>query len=452
MKPPAAILCLALIAAPGLGAGEVLDLERVIAMALERNPTMKSIEEQRDEVEAGVREAWADVYPQLAFRGSWDRSRNPSLLNSADFEDILEFFPDFKPSIQELNNLSLELSQPLYQAGKIGAGVKLAKIVVEITDALIETAQLDAGLIAAEAYFRFLEANEGLATIEIQRQARRESLAVVEARYELGDATELERLQAKAVLAELEPVVKSAEGSVRVAEIDLRAILDLEEAAPLQVEEISEPLPALPGTEPAMSFAFENRPEFRDLEKRINALDKQKRITKADGYPQLNLNGFYGRTASDTDNLDDELFADWFVGIGLRWEFFDGGRRRSQVAQLDSQQDQIGWQLAGLRNQVEQQVESALVDYETALSRWQAAEVSAQAAREASRVAQENYQEGVALQTDWLTAQEREVQAEVVRVQSYYGARLSAARMARAVGLQADVAWRFTGSDKGETP
>ena len=51
-----------------------------------------------------------------------------------------------------------------------------------------------------------------------------------------------------------------------------------------------------------------------------------------------------------------------------------------------------------------------------------------------------------------LTAQEREISAEVVRVQSYYGARTSVARLARAVGLQADEVWRFTGHDTGEQP
>ena len=429
---------------------EVLDLDSVVALALDRNPTLKSVEEQQDEANAAIREAWADVYPQLDFSAGWNQNRNPSLLNSPDFDDIIDLFPDFSPSVQELYNWSIGLSQPLYHSGKIGAGIKLAKLVSQIAEALIHTAQLDAGLFASEAYFRVLEAREGLVTIEIQQQARQESLAVVQARYDLGEATELELLQAKAALAELAPTVDAARGAVRVALINLRAVLDLPDDRVVDVEELSEPPPALPTYERALEFALENRPEFTDLELRVDALDKQKRITRADGYPQFNLNGFYGHTARETGNLDDTLYADWFLGIGLRWQFFDGGRRKAEVAQFDSQQDQLEWQIAALYNQVEQEVESALTDYEAALSRLEAAEISAQAAREANRVAQENYAEGVALQTDLLTAQEREISAEVVRVQSYYSARISAARMARAVGLQADVAWRFRGEDEGD--
>jgi HAE1 family hydrophobic/amphiphilic exporter-1 len=442
------VVCL--LASPVVAADEVLDLERAIDLALENNPFLKSVEERRNQVEAAVKEAWADVYPQLAFRGGFNRSRNPSLLNSADFEDLIEFFPDFRPQSQDLYNLSVELEQPLYHAGKIGAGIKLAKLVVEITDAQIAAARLEAGLITSEAYFRVLETREGLETIEIQRQARQESLAVVEARYELGDATELERLQARAALAELDPAVDRARGAVRVAMIDLKAILNVETDP--DVMELTDPLPALPEADKALAFALETRPEFDDLELQLDAYDKQKRIVKADGFPQLNLNGYYGHTARLPENLGDSLYSDWLVGLGLRWEFFDGGRRKGKVAGLESQKQQVAWQLAALFNQVEQEVEAAITEYEASVSQWKAAEISAEAAREASRVARESYEEGVALQTDLLTAQEREISAEVVRVQSYYGARTSVARLARAVGLQADEVWQFTGHETGEQP
>jgi outer membrane protein len=451
MKRILSILVLVtMIALPGRSVGEVLELDRVVELALERNPGLKAVEERRDEVQAGVREAWADAYPQLAFRGSWGRSRNPSLLNSPDFEEIIEQFPGFSPAVQDLYNLSVEISQPLFTSGKVGAGIKLAKLVVGVAEAQIGTTRLDAGLIAAEAYFRLLEAHAALETIEIQRQTRQESLDVVEARFELGDATQLELLQAQAALAELDPLVDQAKGGVQVRKIQLRSVLDLPSDFPFEVAEMEGPLPAVPTRERALDYAFEHRPEFDDLELQYQALGKQKTITKAETRPQIDLNGFYGHTARFYQNLDDTEYADWAVGIGLRWEFFDGGRRKGQVAGIDSQQDQVEWLQAELENRVEQEVEQALTEYVTALSRWQAAEISAKASREANRVAQESYQEGVALQADWLTAQERDIQAEFVLVQSFYDARISAARLGRAVGLQPDVAWKFTGEVESE--
>jgi hypothetical protein len=56
------------IALPGRSVGEVLELDRVVELALERNPGLKAVEERRDEVQAGVREAWADAYAVPRFQ------------------------------------------------------------------------------------------------------------------------------------------------------------------------------------------------------------------------------------------------------------------------------------------------------------------------------------------------------------------------------------------------
>ena len=57
---------------------EMLDLDQVIALALERNPTLKSVEEQQVEADAAIREAWAEVYPQLDLNAGWNQNRNPA--------------------------------------------------------------------------------------------------------------------------------------------------------------------------------------------------------------------------------------------------------------------------------------------------------------------------------------------------------------------------------------
>lgn len=412
-----------------------LNILELVDLALANNPGLKGVEEQRVELAAGVREAKAEAFPQLAFRASWSQARNPSLLNSADFEDIIDQFPGFSPSVQELFNGSLELNQAIFTWGKIPAAIGLAKMLAQSTEAQIVTAQLDTALATAEAYFGLLEAREGLETIEIQSESRKKSEEVVTARYELGEATRLELLQAQAALAEIMPTIDLAQGLVEVNRIGLRAVLGLPKGVEVEVDDTEIDLPDPPETKRALAVAMAHRPEFLDLQFQGAALDKQRDVTRSDRKPQVDLSGFYGHSAREYQNLSDPLYSDWLVAIGLRWEFYDGGRRKGQIAQIDSRSRQIDWALAELRNQVERQVEQSLTEFKAALSGLAAAEISAEAAREASRVASENYEEGVALQIDLLAAQEREIQAEVTRVQAYYGARTRAARLLRALGL-----------------
>jgi outer membrane protein TolC len=81
-----------------------IDLAVAVEIALARNPELAAIEERRREVEGGVLEVRADAFPQLTALASYGAARNPSFLNSPDFEDILEQFPggDFEPSEQRL--------------------------------------------------------------------------------------------------------------------------------------------------------------------------------------------------------------------------------------------------------------------------------------------------------------------------------------------------------------
>lgn len=420
----------------GLTLPAALDLEAVVDLALERNPALKAVEERRSEVEAGIREAVASAFPELALVTSWSRSRNPSLLNSPDFEEFLNQFPGgtFVPREQELYSIALEVRQALYTSGKTGAAIELARIVADAADAQIRAARLSTALTAAEAYYRLLSTRRSLATVEIQRRVREESLAVVEARYELGDATRLELLRARSALAEVEPEVARIRGEVQIAEQELRVVLGLPSGLPLAVaEEDGEPI-SPPALSELVSAAMEVRPELADLALQQEALGKQQEITQAEGRPQLDLVGSYGRQSRLPENLSDNLYQDWRVALSMRWELFDGGERRGRIAGLESQRRQLAWQRRDLVNNIVLEIERARTEYSTARERWRSAEVAADAAREASRVAEETYREGVALQADLLDAQQREILAELTRVEAYYDTLTEAARLERAVG------------------
>lgn len=432
------VVCILLFTGVDAAADEpppaALDLERVVELALAQNPALQAEAERRTEVAGGVDEVAADAWPQLDLVGSWSRSRNPAFLNSPDFEDIVAQFPDFTPGEQELWDVGVELRQTLYSGGKVRAAVDLAKLVVGVTEAQIGTVELDTALEAAEAYFSLLRAKGALETVEIQRQARRRSLEVVEVRYELGSATRLELLRARSALAAVEPSVAQIRGQIDVARSRLSVILGLDLGTEIEVLPADAELPETPELDQLLSIFRDRRPELEDLELQGQALQRQEVIANADGRPQVELAGLYGRQVRLVDDLSDSLFANWQLSLGLTWSLFDGGRRKGELAQLESRRRQLEWRLRDLENEIAREIEEVLVEYRTALERRRAAEIAARAAREATRVAVESYGEGVALQADLLDAQEEETQAELVSIEALYDAWIQAARLLRAVG------------------
>ncbi|HUO86364.1 MAG TPA: TolC family protein, partial [Thermoanaerobaculia bacterium] len=428
--------------APARNAVVTVDLAAAVELALARNPALGAVEERRREVEGGVEEVRADAFPQLSALASYGASRNPAFLNSPDFEDLLDQFPEgsFEPSEQRLWSAGVELSQPIYTFGKLSAAIDLAEVVVDVTEAQIDAARLDLAFEAADAYYEVLDARQSLAVGALQERVRRESLEVVQARYDLGEATRLELLRAEAALAEVTPTIAALTGEVETAESRLRRVLGLEPGEMLVVEGALPPellvdpptggaardlsraatagvlggLPALDGPpepppfEALAATALARRPELADLDLQQRVLALRQRVTAAEGKPQVELDGFVGRQARVFENVSDPLYDDYRVSLGVNWSFFDGGRRRGQIAQLESQRRQVELERRDLAAAIRLEVEQALIDYRTAVARFRAAAVASAASREAARVARESYEEGVALLTDWLDAQRQE--------------------------------------------
>ncbi|MCH9650530.1 MAG: TolC family protein [Deltaproteobacteria bacterium] len=423
-----------------------LTLEAVIALALARNPILQSQEERRREVSGGVREARADAFPQWTVTTGWNIARDPSLLNSEDFEDILASFPggNFEPARQELFDITTEVRQPLFTWGKLGAAVRLAHTVSEVTEAQIDTVRLDTALEATEAFFEILAARQQILTLESQQHLRREELSLVETRLELGDATRLEMLRAKASWAQVSPGLETAKGDEAVALSRLRRVLGLPRDHPLEVADSSSPLPQPPAAAVLRQAAFRSRTELLDLEKQQEALDLRIRIIRSEGKPRLDLAGSYGRTARLAEDLGDHQFRDWRLALDFHWDLFDGGRRRGQIEQFESQKRQLAFRRQDLENQIEQEIDESVARLVAALARWQAAELSAEASREAVRVAEEGYREGVALQVDLLGARDQETEALQERSRAYFDAQIRWARLLRASGRLPASHWKPT--------
>lgn len=413
-----------------------LDLATVVDMALTRNAGLQAEEERRAEVAGGVDEVGADAWPQVDVIANWNRSRSPSLLNSPDFEDFIDQFPDFTPGEQELYTVGVEVSQPIYTGGKVRAALDLAKLVVDITDSQIDSVRLDTALSATEAWYRLQAAEASLRTVTAQQDARRESLQVVQDRFDLGEATRLELLRAEASLAEVAPTAAEAEGLVVVEAARLRTLLGLEHDVAIRTAQTSPPAEPeyVPTTDELIDAALESRPELKDLRLQGDALKRQRTVTAAEAKPQVEFNGLYGRQVRLPENLDDNLFQNWSVSFSMTWNVFDGGRVAGQVAQIDSQAMQLQWRREELRRQVVAEIEQSRAALHTALETERASAASAAAASEAARVAAETYRQGVALQADLLDAQDRQIAAELSATRATLDRQVQWARLKRAVG------------------
>jgi outer membrane protein TolC len=220
----------------------------------------------------------------------------------------------------------------------------------------------------------------------------------------------------------------------------LRQLLDLPAEEPLELEPSAATLEAPPAMA-VLAAAAAARSAIEDLVHQEGAYKVQQQITHADGLPRVDLNGYWGREVRLVTNLSDPLYSSWAATLELSWPFFDGGRRRGQIEQFESQRRQVALRRAELEATIRLETDTAWSNYATALSRATSAETSARAAEEAERVARATYEEGVATQTDLLDAQRNAVIARVNAIEARYDALIEASRLSRSVGLLPTEPW-----------
>lgn len=413
---------------------EALDLASAVAFALEHNAGLAAAIEQRHELEGGLVEAWSDAYPQLDVNAGWSSSRNPALLNSPDFADFIDQFPAFEPRTQDLWTLGFELRQVIWAGGKVKATVALAKLAAETVESRIQAARLDIAARAATSFAEVIAADRAREAIRAELRSREAALELVEARFEIGEATELDRLRAIAARHQLGPDLAELDGRFESALAGLRAVMGLPAAAALELDWADRAPPPLPELESALAEALERRPELLGLALEARTVAGQAELTRAEGRPRFDFLAGWGRQARLGENLRDGLYDDWRIGITASVSLSDGGRRAGQLAQAASRERQIELRLEDLARQVELEVEAAWADLRAALARREAATAALAAAREAARVARESWELGVALQLDVLEADDLARRSELGAIETELAAWSAAIALDRARG------------------
>ncbi|MBS0261121.1 MAG: efflux transporter outer membrane subunit [Planctomycetes bacterium] len=165
--------------------------------------------------------------------------------------------------------------------------------------------------------------------VELQKK----SLALAEARFAQGTASELDARQARATLAQTEATIPPLEAGRRLAINRLCVLMGM------PVNDLSKtlqpaPIPSAPA-ELAVGIPADlicRRPDIRRAERQVAAQCAQIGIAESDLYPRLGVSGFIGYAAEDLSTLFSSANFTGFVIPSLQWNVLNYGRIVNNVA------------------------------------------------------------------------------------------------------------------------
>ncbi|QIL75170.1 efflux transporter outer membrane subunit [Hymenobacter sp. HDW8] len=280
--------------------------------------------------------------------------------------------------------------------GRLRRGVQAAKAESEASEAELRTVQLSLTADAATYYFGIRGLDAELAVLDSTLLARRQSLALTNARFTAGVDNEIAVRRAETELATVEASFFDAQRQRKGLEAALATITG-QSASTFSVMPRRGTLnaPQVPASVPAALLT--TRPDLLQAERLLAATDARVDAARLARLPTLLLNGFIGPQAAelrDLPKISDNYT--YYLGGGISIPVFNGGRLRAnqQIAQARYDAQAAEYRQTALV--AFQEVETALADVQQTTAQLAAQQRALTAARQAGRLTLERYRRGLA--------------------------------------------------------
>jgi NodT family efflux transporter outer membrane factor (OMF) lipoprotein len=237
----------------------------------------------------------------------------------------------------------------------------------------------------------------------------RESLRIVNIRYERGITNELDVALATRELATLEAEIAPVEAQVNAAQYALAVLVG--EYPETMVQELSKPdlIPSMPApTAPGAPLdLLKRRPDIQVAERELAAATARIGVAAADLFPQVALAGSIGSQGQGWGTTPSVSKHIWSFGPGAVWPLLDFGAIDAQVdiTQLAARASLVNYRKTIL-NAV-QQVDTSLDAYQAQQVRMEQLSTAMMAGQRAVELATSRYNRGL---TDFLNVVDAERQ------------------------------------------
>jgi len=430
-----------------------LSMPDALARALDASDEVRLARAQVDVAEAQVGVARATALPQLRLNTTYSHA-----YENARAQAVGSVFN--QPNTY---NANLNLSQSLFQGGRIFAGVRAANAVRQSTRLDAQETRASVALSVQRAYLAALLAGRVAEIQEGNLQIATERLAQVEQFFDAGRAARYDVLRARVERANLEPSAIEARGARELAILELKRLLNLPIDAPivlttaLDADAASAAVAAVEQGATGAATATD-RAAIRAAELDVEARKQGVRVARADYLPTLSIGfangyqafpppgmGFPSRLGAAAGNFcsppaQDRVcqnggwFSDRSLSLTLSFPVFDGFRTRSNVDLAQAQQQLAEAQLQQERERVAVEVAQARTALATARATFDARRQTALEADEAFKLVSLRFARGLSTQLEVSDAQLALLTAQVGEARATSDLYLAAAGLARALG------------------
>lgn len=413
----------------GKAAGEnVMTLDDCIDVALAKNPNYNKSRENLRAVTGDILLAWGNYIPTVYAR--YGMSQNNSTTSFLDPSGVLRT----AGGISKSSYGTLSMSFTLFDGASKYFEMKNARFLHKERRSRLNSAQLLIVDQVRRAYFAALRQQQLLLAAINRAESLRDQLRLAEAKFSVGSVTKLDVLQAQVDLKDQELVILERENVLKNAKMELNRLMggnldrDFDLLDEFAIQKVELNLAKL------VEEALENHPDVRSLGYQIKQQKNTLWMDRLAYLPTISTSLSYSRR-QDGLELIPNLNKGRGLGFNLSWNIWDSFVRFRRNRYAEVQLNNLGYDLASIRLDIEREVREYYLDLLRLHERNLALQENKDLRGQSLELEQERYRLGAASILELRQAQVDFAQAEIDHINSIYDFHSTLSSLSRSTGI-----------------
>ena len=391
--------------------GSAMSIDEAVALALKNNPDLQSKQMNRMLSESDLSEKESRNFGKFEVIASYGHYNLPRTLAPLTPASIFSD-PFAVPTTRDLFTTGIMYEVPLFTGFAQQHSVEIASMQRTMAGVALRLSEEQLIYNVKTLYVNIL-------ALQRQEEAQNQYCGALQAlsddiahEVSLGKRARVEHLKAAADLENCRARVSQIRTSVKIVKATLSSLLNVEELASLEDISINWLLPEENDFDAAIKGLERYRYAEMEVEKNARLVEK----SKADYYPQVMFNAFFGQNFGPNDNTNrysgdwnnQEI---WQAVVNLKWNIFDFGGRKSagQMARIRKRQSEM----EKLKTELDLKkfLVEAVAKIETSVEEYHSAQAELAITRETEKIEQVRFDNGAIPMNDLLYAKARNQQA-----------------------------------------
>jgi outer membrane protein len=379
---------------------ETLSLDQCLQLAFANTEPVKIAVKNVEKAKEGVKQARSGFFPTLNYQtGYSDLSGDLPVLG----------WPNGKPyySWEQVVTGNVSLTQPLYTAGKLTYGLKLAQLQLDYALENERKVKQDLVYNVKAAYYQVWLSEKVLAVAQDALSNLDRHVDQIQKFYAAGTASKYDLSRAQVQRDTLKPQVIKAENAVAIIKLNLATLIgadrDQKFTVAVNSEQLNLPKEAVFEVNRLVESAYQNRSDIRQIQQLKQVNDLKTALAKAEYQPNLLLVGNYGGKGEAF--YDSTWQATTTITLAVQGNLSTGGATRAKVTAAKDDQAIALLQESNLKKQIRLEVQQAVQSLTDNLATIRANQANIDLARETLQYTQTRFDSGMATTMDIMDSQ-----------------------------------------------